>query len=156
MKRAEAQRYLGVGVESFNNMVLRYNVRKEEVGCKIIYNIEDLEKIKAELEERKRISQPPVYTQFRRPDWKPEPRENYYDLVDICKMLDCTKSHAVNLINACEFKFTKNYTKIKKIYYLKSEIDENFINELKKQNLTTKSRLHKRIYGTERNTGVKR
>jgi hypothetical protein len=47
-------------------MVLRYNVRKEKVGCKIIYNIEDLEKIKAELEERKRIAQPPVYTQFRR------------------------------------------------------------------------------------------
>jgi hypothetical protein len=152
MRRAEAQRYLGVGAESLNNMVLRYNVRIEKIGSKLLYNVEDLEKIKAELDERKRIAQPPVYTQFRRPDWKPEPRENYYDLVDICKMLDCTKSHAVNLINACGYKFNKFFTKIKKIYYIKSEIDDNLINEIKKLGYTSKSKLYKRIHGTKGNT----
>jgi len=156
MRRAEAQRYLGVGAESLNNMVLRYNVRIEKIGSKLLYNVEDLEKIKAELDERKRIAQPPVYTQFRRPDWKPEPRENYYDLVDICVMLDCTKSHAVNLINACDFKFSKFFTKIKKIYYIKSEIDEYLINEIKKLGYTSKSKLYKRIHGESRNTSVKR
>ena len=155
MIRTEAQKYLGVGQGTFNNFVLKYNIRSEKLGSRLYYNTEDLQKIKTELEERKRIAQPPVYKQFRREDWKPEPREIYYDLQDICKMLDCTKSHVVNLINACEFKFTKNFTKIKKIYYLKSEIDENFLKELRKQNLTTKSKLHKRIYGTQGNTGSK-
>jgi hypothetical protein len=156
MIRTEAQKYLGVGQGTFNNFVIKYGIRSEKNGSRLYYNMEDLEKIKAELDERKRIAQPPVYTQFRRPDWRPEPRENYYDLVDICVMLDCTKSHAVNLINACGFKFSKFFTKIKKIYYIKSEIDENLISEIKKLGYTSKSKLYKRIHGESRNTGVKR
>ena len=147
MNRSEAQKYLGIGPITFTAFIEKYGIRKKYEGKKLLYCIEDLDRIKAELDERKRIALPPVYKQFKRPDWKPEPRELYYDLQDLCKMMDCTKSHIVNLINACEFKFTKNFTKIKKVYYLKSEIDENFLNELRKQKFTAKSKLHKRIYG---------
>lgn len=147
MHRQEAQRYLGVGPVTFTAFIAKYGIRWKYDKRRLLYSVEDLYRVKAELDERKRIALPPVYKQFKRPDWQPEPRELYYDLQDLCKMLDCTKSHVVNLINACEFKFTKNFTKIKKIYYLKSEIDENFLKELRKQNLTKKSKLHKRIYG---------
>jgi hypothetical protein len=145
MVRTEAQKYLGVGQGTFNNFVIKYGIRSEKNGSRLYYNMEDLDKIKAELDERKRIALPPVYKQFKRPDWYPDPRDNYYDLQDICKWLDCTKVYAVNLINASEFKFTKFYTKHKKIYYLKREIDENLINEIRKMRFTKKSKLWKII-----------
>ena len=149
MIRTEAQKYLGVGQGTFNNFVIKYGIRWEKLGSRLYYNMEDLDKIKKELDERKRNALPPVYKQFRRPDWKPEPRENYYDLQDICKMLDCSKVHAVNIINSCEYKFAKFFTKVKKIYYLKREIDENLFNEIKKLNFTSKSKLWKIIYNDE-------
>ena len=149
----DAQRYLGMGPENFKKLVINRGIRYEKVNNKTIYNSEDLDKIKAELDERKRIAQPPVYKQFKRPDWKPEPRENYYDLEDIQKMLDTvTKSHVVNLINGSDYKFKKFYTKVRKIYYLKKEIDENFNEIIKK--LTKQSRLLKRLHGKTGNTGI--
>jgi len=151
----DAQRYLGMGPENFKKLVINRGIRHEKVNNKTIYNTEDLDKIKAELDERKRIAQPPVYKQFKRPDWKPEPRENYYDLEDIQKMLDTvTKSHVVNLINHSDYKFKKFYTKVRKIYYLKKEIDENFNEIIKK--LTKQSRLLKRLHGKTGNTGIER
>ena len=143
MIRTDAQRYLGVGTITFNSFVEKYNVRHEMHGQRKIYNTEDIEKIKSELDERKRIALPPVYKQFKRPDWYPEQRELYYDLQDICKWLDCTKVYAVNLINASEYKFAKFYTKHKKIYYLKKEIDDHLINEIRKMRFTKKSKLWK-------------
>ena len=149
----DAQRYLGMWPENFKKLVINRGIRHEKVNNKTIYNTEDLDKIKAELDERKRIAQPPVYKQFKRPDWKPEPRENYYDLEDIQKMLDTvTKSHVVNLINGSDYKFKKFYTKVRKIYYLKKEIDENFNEIIKK--LTKQSRLLKRLHGKTGNTGI--
>ena len=149
----DAQRYLGMGPENFKKLVINRGIRYEKVNNKTIYNTEDLDKIKAELDERKRIAQPPVYKQFKRPDWKPEPRENYYDLEDIQKMLDTvTKSHVVNLINGSDYKFKKFYTKVRKIYYLKKEIDENFNEIIKK--LTKQSRLLRRLHGKTGNTGI--
>lgn len=147
----DAQKYLGIGADNFKKLVINRGIRYEKVNNKTIYNTEDLDKIKAELEERKRIAQPPVYKQFKRPDWKPEPRDMYYDLEDIQKILDSvTKSHVVNLINGSDYKFTKFYTKIRKIYYLKKEIDEN-LNEITKK-LTKQSRLLKRLNGKAGNT----
>ena len=145
MVSTEACKYLGIGAITFNGFVKKYNVRFEMQKQRKIYNIEDLDKIKAELDERKRIALPPVYKQFKRPDWKPEPRETYYDLQDICKMLECSKVHAVNIINACEYKFAKFYTKVKKIYYLKREIDDHLVNEIRKMNFTSKSKIYKVI-----------
>ena len=145
MIKTEAQRYLGIGPATFNNFKVKYNVRTEKIKNKILYNVEDLDRIKAELDERKRIALPPVYKQFKRPDWKPEPRETYYDLQDICKMLECSKVHGVNIINACEYKFAKFYTKVKKIYYLRREIDDHLFKEIRKLNFTGKSKIYKVI-----------
>lgn len=145
MIKTEAQKYLGVGQGTFNNFVVKYGIRAEKNGSRLYYNMDDLDRIKAELDERKRIALPPVYKQFKRPDWTPEPRENYYDLEEICKMFGCGKAHAVNIINSCEYKFAKFFTKVKKIYYLKREIDENLIKEIRKMNLTNKSKLWKII-----------
>ena len=151
----DAQRYLGMGPENFKKLVINRGIRFEKVNNKTVYNSEDLDRIKAELDERKRIAQPPVYKQFKRPDWKPEPRELYYDLEDIQNILDTvTKSHVVNLINNCDYKFTKFYTKVRKIYYLKKEIDENFNEIIKK--LTKQSRLLKRLHGKKGNTNPER
>lgn len=151
----DAQKYLGMGPENFKKLVINRGIRHEKVNNKTIYNTEDLDRIKAELDERKRIAQPPVYKQFKRPDWKPEPREMYYDLEDIQKMLDSvTKSHVVNLINGSDYKFKKFFTKINKIYYLKKEIDENF-NEITKK-LSKQSKLLKRLHGKARDTSIER
>lgn len=151
----DAQKYLGVGTDSFKKLVSIHGIKSEKINNKTQYNGEDLDRVRKELDERKRIAQPPVYKQFKRPDWKPEPREMYYDLEDIQKMLDCvTKSHVVNLINGSDYKFTKFYTKIRKIYYLKKEIDEN-LNEITKK-LTKQSRLLKRLNGKAGNTGIER
>lgn len=149
----DAQKYLGIGADNFKKLVINRGIRYEKINNKTIYNTEDLDRIKTELDERKRIAQPPVYKQFKRPDWKPEPREMYYDLEDIQKMLDTvTKSHVVNLINDSDYKFKKFYTKVRKIYYLKKEIDENFNEIIKK--LTKQSRLLKRINGKKGNTRI--
>jgi hypothetical protein len=151
----DAQKYLGIGADNFKKLVINRGIRHEKVNNKTIYNTEDLDKIKAELEERKRIAQPPVYKQFKRPDWKPEPRELYYSLEDIQKILDSvTKSHVVNLINGSDYKFKKFFTKINKIYYLKKEIDENFNEIIKK--LSKQSKLLKRINGKKGNTSIER
>lgn len=151
----DAQKYLGIGADNFKKLVINRGIRYEKVNNKTIYNTEDLDKIKAELEERKRIAQPPVYKQFKRPDWKPEPREMYYSLEDIQKILDSvTKSHVVNLINGSDYKFKKFFTKVNKIYYLKKEIDENFNEIIKK--LSKQSKLLKRINGKTGNSGIER
>ena len=77
----------------------------------------------------------------------------YYDLEDIQKILDTvTKSHVVNLINHSDYKFKKFYTKVRKIYYLKKEIDENFNEIIKK--LTKQSRLLKSLHGKKGNTNT--
>lgn len=124
ISKTQSAKYLNVGVETFNRLCMQYNINRDMVNGKFIYYYHDLDKIKNELEERKKIASIPSHQPQKNNDWLPSAK--HVSLIDIAKYYNCSKQNICRLININGYKFQKFFTKEKNLYYLKSEICQYF------------------------------
>lgn len=117
-------RYLNISVDAFRRLTAKHHVNRILHDGKFIYKFDDLDKIKAELEERKAISSLPSYIPTRMNKW--EPSEEHISLIKISDYYKTSKQNICRLVNTSDYKFAKFIDKDKKMYYLKSEICQYF------------------------------
>lgn len=125
LNKSQSAKYLNVGIDTFNRLINQYKINRDMINGKFIYYYHDLDKIKNELEERKKISSIPSHQPMKNYEW--HPGSEHVSLVDIAKYYNCSKQNICRLININGFKFQKFFTKEKNLYYLKSEIFQYFV-----------------------------
>lgn len=125
LNKSQSAKYLNVGIDTFNRLINQYGINRDMIDGKFIYYYHDLNKIKQELEERKKIASIPSHQPMKNYEWHPS--AEHVSLVDIAKYYNCSKQNICRLININEYKFQKFFTKEKNLYYLKSEICQYFV-----------------------------
>lgn len=127
---SQACKYLHITLEAFKRYIKEFNINPVKIKNKDHYVLDDIYKIQSDLEERKRICSLPNHKSIARSEWKPTPRDDYYNLEEIGNLLNISKQHAGNIMRKTKIKLYKDNWNT--YYFSKTDIN-NMIEELNRK-----------------------